>query len=138
MHTLIIHSDGGSRGNPGPAAIGVHAELDNKRIFELSKTIGVATNNTAEYQAVVQGMQWLQSYVLPFPTDELAAEWLVDSKLVAEQLSGRYKIKNISIAGYTREIWDICAKLPYTITFRHIPREQNAEADMLVNAALDA
>lgn len=138
MHTLIIHSDGGSRGNPGSAAIGVHVEVDGKRVFELSKTIGVGTNNTAEYQAVVQGVKWLQTYVLPFSSEEVQADWIVDSKLVAEQLSGRYKVKNANIAAYTREIWNICSKLPYHITFKHVPREQNSEADRLVNAALDA
>ena len=128
---LVIHVDGGSRGNPGPAAIGVVvASPDGAIVDELGETIGVATNNVAEYRALLRGVQ---------EAARLGAreiELINDSELVAKQLTGAYKVKHPAmqplhaealraLQGFDR--WRI----------RSVPRAQNARADELVNEALD-
>ena len=129
---LILHVDGGARGNPGPAAIGVVvSEPGGEVIDELAERIGVATNNVAEYRAVLKGIERAQA----LGAGEV--ELIGDSELVARQLTGAYKVKHPSmkplhaealaaLSGFDR--WRI----------RTVPRAQNARADALVNAALDA
>ena len=128
----MLHVDGGARGNPGPAAIGVVVSgSDGQPIDELSETIGEATNNVAEYRAVLKGLERAKQ----LGATEL--EIIGDSELVARQLSGAYKVKHpgirplyeqamASLRGF--ECWSI----------RTVPRAENARADALVNAALDA
>ncbi len=128
---LVLHVDGGARGNPGPAAIGVVvSQPDGTVVDELAERIGPATNNVAEYRAVLRGLERAR---------ELGAsevEIIGDSELIARQLSGAYKVKHpamkplyelaiAALAGFDR--WRI----------RTVPRAQNAHADALVNAALD-
>jgi ribonuclease HI len=129
---LVVNVDGGARGNPGPAAIGVVvSEPDGTVIDEVAERIGVATNNVAEYRAVLKGIERAQA----LGAGEL--ELIGDSELVARQLTGAYKVKHPSmkplhaealaaLSGFDR--WQI----------RTVPRAQNARADALVNAALDA
>jgi len=129
---LVLHVDGGARGNPGPAAIGVVvSDPDGNLIDELAERIGVATNNVAEYRALLRGLERAR---------ELGAsevEVVGDSELVARQLSGAYKVKHpamkplyeqaiAALRGFER--WGV----------RTVPRAENARADALVNAALDA
>lgn len=129
---LILHVDGGARGNPGPAAIGVVVSgAGGEPIDEIAETIGAATNNVAEYRAVLRGLE---------RASELGAtevEIIGDSELVARQLNGVYKVKHpamrplydqamSSLRGFER--WSM----------RTVPRSENARADALVNAALDA
>jgi ribonuclease HI len=128
---LILHVDGGARGNPGPAAIGVVlADTDGVVLDELSEAIGVATNNVAEYRGVLRGIERARE----LGADEV--EIIGDSELVARQLDGTYKVKHpamkplhaearAALAGF--ESWRI----------RTVPRAKNARADALVNAALD-
>lgn len=137
MGNLIIHSDGGSRGNPGPAAIGVVAQLDGKTVFEISKTIGVTTNNVAEYTAVLEGVK----KIISLPSSDKTfthIEWMLDSQLVVEQIMGRYAVKKDHIRDLLSQIAVLRLSLPYTFSFIHVPREQNKEADRLVNLALDS
>lgn len=129
---LVVNVDGGARGNPGPAAIGVVvSEPDGTVIDEFAERIGVATNNVAEYRAVLKGIERAQA----LGAGEV--ELIGDSELVARQLTGAYKVKHPSmkplhaealaaLSGFDR--WRI----------RTVPRAQNARADALVNAALDA
>jgi ribonuclease HI len=129
---LVVNVDGGARGNPGPAAIGVVvSKPDGTVIDEVAERIGVATNNVAEYRAVLKGIERAQA----LGAGEL--ELIGDSELVARQLTGAYKVKHPSmkplhaealaaLSGFDR--WQI----------RTVPRAQNARADELVNAALDA
>ena len=129
---LVLHVDGGARGNPGPAAIGVVvSDPDGTTLEHVAEPIGVATNNVAEYRAVLRGLQ--RARALGAPEVELVG----DSELVARQLSGQYKVKHPdmkvlhaeasqALAGFAR--WSI----------RTVPRAQNAGADALVNQALDA
>ena len=128
---LVVHVDGGARGNPGPAAIGVVISLpDGAVVRELAERIGQATNNVAEYRAVLRGLE--QAAALGAREVELIG----DSELVARQLTGAYKVKNaalrplyeearMALRGFDR--WHI----------RSVPRAQNSHADLLVNAALD-
>ena len=128
---LVLHVDGGARGNPGPAAIGVViADPDGTVIDEVAARIGTATNNVAEYRAVLLGIQ----RAAELGASEL--ELVNDSELVARQLTGAYRVKHPSmrplyeqakaaLAGFDR--WQI----------RTVPRDQNAHADRLVNEALD-
>jgi ribonuclease HI len=129
---LVLHVDGGARGNPGPAAIGVVVSRpDGQPIDELSETIGEATNNVAEYRAVLKGLERAK---------ELGAtelEIIGDSELVARQLSGVYKVKHPGIRPlYEQAIASLRGFERWSI--RTVPRAENARADALVNAALDA
>lgn len=139
---LFINTDGGSRGNPGPAAIGVHAELAGQVVFEKSSTIGEGTNNTAEYTAVIQALDWLKGWLKPadgsLPHQIQSVQFLLDSQLVVEQLSGRYKIKQPHILNYVRQIRLSIQALAIPVSFSYVPRARNSRADALVNEALDA
>ena len=128
---LVVNVDGGSRGNPGPAAIGVVvAEPDGGVVAEVAETIGAATNNVAEYRALLRGLERAR---------ELGAteiEIVNDSELVARQLTGDYKVKHPAMRPlYLEAMAELRAFEPWKI--RTVPRALNAHADALVNAALD-
>jgi ribonuclease HI len=128
---LVVHVDGGARGNPGPAAIGVVVSDASGRVLEeVSEPIGVATNNVAEYRALLRGI----TTAMALGADEL--ELVGDSELVARQLSGAYRVKNAALRPLYEEALLALRGLRWQI--RSVPREQNARADALVNAALDA
>jgi probable phosphoglycerate mutase len=127
---LIIYADGGSRGNPGPAAYGALVCDGDKVLIEIAEKIGIATNNVAEYQGLIAGIRAANKID---PAAQIEAR--LDSKLVVEQMSGRWKIKNIPLAKLAMEAKKIHS--PELITFTWIPREENYEADRLVNLALD-
>jgi ribonuclease HI len=129
---LVINVDGGARGNPGPAAIGVVvSDADGNVLDELAEPIGHATNNVAEYRAVLRGIEWARG----LGASEL--EIVGDSELVARQLTGAYKVKHPSMKPlYEEAITALRAFDRWSI--RTVPREENAGADALVNQALDA
>jgi len=127
---LIIYADGGSRGNPGPAAYGALVCEGETVLIEIAEKIGIATNNVAEYQGLIAGLRAANKID---PAAHIEAR--LDSKLVVEQMSGRWKIKNIPLAKLAMEAKKIHS--PELITFTWIPREENYEADRLVNLALD-
>jgi probable phosphoglycerate mutase len=139
---ITIYTDGGSRGNPGEAAIGIVAkDTSGADLYTQARKIGIATNNEAEYQAVLDALDWLAQPA----TQELLSskniktvEWKLDSKLVVEQLSRRWKIKEPRIQVLATNVLEKISSLPQTMTFYHIPRSENAHADALLNAALDA
>jgi ribonuclease HI len=129
---VVLHVDGGARGNPGPAAIGVViSSPDGQRIDEIAETIGDATNNVAEYRALLRGLERAR---------ELGAaevEIIGDSELVARQLIGAYKVKHPALRPlYEQAIAALRGFESWTV--RTVPRAENARADALVNAALDA
>ena len=128
---LIVNVDGGARGNPGPAAIGVVvSDGDGHVIDELAEPIGHATNNVAEYRALLRGIQWARG----LGADEL--EIVGDSELVARQLTGAYKVKHPSMKPLHEEA--VAALRAFDRwSIRTVPRAQNARADELVNRALD-
>jgi len=129
---IEVFTDGGARGNPGPAAFGFVIKRDSKVIKEGYGYIGIATNNVAEYTAVIEALSWLENR---FPKADLVL--YLDSKLVVSQLVGVYKVKNSKIRDLIFNIRTLEVNFGQ-ISFRHIPREQNKEADRLVNQALDA
>lgn len=131
-----MHSDGGARGNPGPSAIGIVIEKATGEIIEeVSECIGDATNNIAEYTAVLRGLAVLK-IIFGTKTREIKIDWKLDSELVVKQLAGDYKVKNPGLREIFLEIQDTRAHFPH-LTFTHVRRELNKEADRLVNEALD-
>lgn len=133
---ITMYCDGGSRGNPGPSAIGVVIKLKDG-IKEYSKYLGEATNNEAEYQAVIFGLKKVKHLIGGEKAEKAKIEILMDSELVVNQLSGIYKIKEKDLIPFFIEIWNL--KIDFgNIEFRHIPREENKEADRLVNRELDS
>ena len=138
MKTITIFTDGGSRGNPGPAAIGVHVVDEKGQVLtEVSESIGNATNNYAEYFAVVRALQTLKE-LFGKKTREMQFELKLDSELVKKQLNGEYQIKDVGLVGHFIEIHNLrVAYFPH-LKLTHVRREFNKEADRLVNEALDA
>ncbi|NCN06316.1 MAG: ribonuclease HI family protein [Candidatus Pacebacteria bacterium] len=134
---LCVFSDGGSRGNPGPAAVGVVCYQDKKIVFEFGKLLGETTNNVAEYTAVIEGLKRLQK-LLESNSGVTQVLWQLDSKLVVEQLARRWKIKEPHLQQLATTCWQALDELKIPCTFVHIPREKNSYADGLVNTALDA
>lgn len=133
----IIHTDGGSRGNPGPAAIGAVIEAADKSLKkEYGEFIGETTNNDAEYQAVIFALKKLKLLIGKERAGEATVAIHVDSELVERQLNGHYKIMDKTIQKHFLELWNLRVDFG-EVVFKHIPRENNRSADRLVNAALD-
>lgn len=134
---IVIYTDGGARGNPGPAAIGVVIQDSSGRaIKSYGKAIGDATNNEAEYTAVIFALQKVRSLLGKKKTKDLAIEVRMDSELIARQLGGEYKIEEERLFPFFIKVWNL--KMDFgRVSFTHIPREKNKEADRLVNEALD-
>ena len=129
---LVVHVDGGARGNPGPAAIAaVLSDPDGGVVEERAETIGVATNNVAEYRALLLGIEHARA----LGANEL--DIVGDSELIARQVRGEYRVKDPSL----RELHARVAKTLEGFdrwSIRNVPRAENAHADRLVNEALDA
>ena len=131
---LIIYTDGAARGNPGPASYGfVILDQGGKVIHKEGKYIGHATNNVAEYKAVLEALKHVKSH---FGDKVQGVEIFADSKLVAEQLSGNYKIKAPHLKPIIGKIKILEFEMGGVI-YGHIPRSQNYLADRLANQALD-
>jgi len=137
MNSIIIFTDGGSRGNPGEAAIGIFITNKNNEILaKIGKRIGVDTNNVAEYKAVIEALNWLLSNKgLASQYDSI--KFYTDSQLVFSQLSGVFKVKNETIRNLVFTVNKKKEELGISISWEHIPRGKNHEADLLVNLALD-
>lgn len=136
-NTMIqIFTDGGSRGNPGPSALGVSIQKDGKILTAFGKTLGVTTNNIAEYSAAVSALGWIVSH-----KDELEEKeeifFYADSELLISQITGIYRIKNANLRELLFTLRSLEAQIERPIHYRHIPREQNKAADRQVNIALD-
>ena len=136
MRKVTIFTDGGARGNPGPAAIGVQY-LDEKKavLGELSEYIGEATNNVAEYAAVKRALEHLPQIF--DDTKAVQVTFYLDSQLVERQLNGVYKIKDQNLKTYADAI-KVLERECASIEYNHVRRAENKEADRLVNEALDA
>lgn len=143
MAKIKIYCDGGARGNPGPAGIGFIAKRNNEILYKYSLFIGKATNNVAEYTAVLKAIQWLANNetmkTLSGGRQKSNNEifFYMDSLLVAKQLGGYYKIKNLALKNLAMKIKNIQNKISQKIKFIHIPREKNLQADQLANLAMD-
>ena len=128
---MIVEADGGSRGNPGPSAYGaVLKDADTGEVIaERGESIGVATNNVAEYRGLIAGLE-LAAELAP----EAEIEVRMDSKLVVEQMAGNWKIKHPSMKPLAAEANRLA---PTGTTYTWVPRAENAHADRLANLALD-
>jgi ribonuclease HI len=127
-----LSTDGGARGNPGPAAFGYVLETEDGTVLAAhGEAIGVATNNVAEYRALVAGLQ----KALELAVDEV--DVVSDSQLLVRQMTGEYKVKNEALRKLSLEAATLARRLG-GVTYRSVPREHNELADRLVNEALDA
>lgn len=129
--TLRLYTDGAARGNPGPAGLGVVIEDDRGlRLRGLCRYIGKATNNQAEYLAIIEGLRAVEEW----KPDRL--EVFLDSKLVVEQLAGRYRVKSAELAPLHRQASELLRRFR-DVELKHVPREKNKGADALANRAID-
>ena len=128
----LLYTDGGARGNPGPAAYGYVLEAEDGTILASEgRSIGVATNNVAEYRGLVAGLA---------KAVELSIPWLevrLDSELIVKQMRGEYRVRNRSLRTLSLEAARLARQLGH-VDYQHVPRERNELADSLVNQALDA
>lgn len=137
MKKIICYTDGGARGNPGPAGAGVYVTDETGRpIGEHSEFLGNATNNFAEYAAVILALRALKKQ-FGKETSSLDVEIRMDSELVARQLSHEYQIKEPGLVPQFIEIHNMQVKDFPNVRFVHIPREENKEADRVANEAMD-
>lgn len=134
---IIVYTDGGSRGNPGPAGVGVAVVNEKGQIVKkYSKNLGVKTNNEAEYEAVILALQKLKHLFGKEKVKKMEFEFRSDSELVVRQLRGEYKLKEEKLFPLFIKIWNL--KMEFGgVSFVEIPRERNKEADALANEAMD-
>jgi ribonuclease HI len=139
MEKVIVYTDGGARGNPGPGAIGVViCDEKNRPIRRYGEYLGPrVTNNEAEYQAVIFALRKLKALFGKKKMKEVPIEVRSDSELLVQQLTGHYKILEPTIQQLFLELWNLKVDFP-RIRFAAIPRTKNQEADRLVNEALDS
>ncbi|MFA5013027.1 MAG: ribonuclease HI family protein [Candidatus Paceibacterota bacterium] len=136
---IIVYTDGGARGNPGPAAIGVVFCNEMGECFKKhSEFLGDnLTNNEAEYKAVILGLKKLKALLGKEKVKQADVEIRADSELMVNQMNGKYKLSDERIQQFFIAIWNLKTEFK-SVSFKHIPREQNKEADKLVNIALDS
>ena len=128
---IVAYIDGGARGNPGPAGFGVRIETsDGELVEEFGESIGVATNNVAEYRGLVAALQWARAH------GHQAVHVRSDSLLLVQQMLGKYKVKNAGLQPLHAKSKLIAHEIG-RVTFEHVRREQNTHADRLANAAMD-
>jgi ribonuclease HI len=131
MKTLRLYTDGAARGNPGPAGLGMVIEDDHGgRLWGGHRYVGTATNNKAEYLALIDGLRRAADWKPD------ALEVYLDSKLVVEQVAGRYKVRHADLQPLHRQALGLLRNFP-RVTVSHVPRERNRGADALANRAID-
>lgn len=135
MIRLTVFTDGASRGNPGPASYGYVITDENKKIIhEMGEKLGITTNNVAEYTSVLESLKYIKKrYKKNLP---ITVDYFADSRLVVEQLSGRFKVKSPHLREIIIRINDLIIDIG-KVAFKHVPREKNKDADRLANLALD-
>lgn len=130
LYSISVFTDGASRGNPGQAAIGIVAFQNEAPLFEHEQTIGIATNNEAEWHALLKALQICQEKNIQTP------KFFLDSELVVKQLNGQYKVKKEELKTFYSQAQELNRKVQ--AEFFHVRREKNKKADALANKALDA
>lgn len=129
-----VYCDGGARGNPGPAGIGfVVLNSDGKTLVKAAKFIGEATNNVAEYWAVIEALKWFQKKQIR----GLRIKFFLDSMLLVNQLNGLFKIKNAKLRNLVVKVRQLENLVSGVVSYHFIPREENKIADSLVNQIID-
>jgi ribonuclease HI len=128
---ITAYFDGGARGNPGPAGFGVYIVDDNgEMIAEIAEGIGTATNNVAEYRGLLAALRWAVDHQVT------ALRVRGDSLLLVQQMRGIYRVKNEGLLPLYREAQSLCARIG-RVSFEHVPRDQNKQADRLSNLGMD-
>ncbi len=136
-NTLNVFTDGGARGNPGEGGIGVYITDEYKnQLAGFGKKIGFATNNVAEYKAVIEALDWIIENKKSLSKDA-KIHFFMDSKLVCSQIIGLFKVKNADLRNLLFDVRNREAQINFPIFYKYIPREQNTKADAFVNQALD-
>jgi ribonuclease HI len=135
MH-LTINTDGGSLNNPGKAAIGFIIRNDDGLLFSHSEPIGIASNNVAEYTALIKALTHVLKMTENKSWKVTGLKCIADSELMVKQLNGVYKVKNADIIPLHKKIKDFVSLINCPITFSHVLRDKNADADLLVKKAL--
>lgn len=142
--SFFVFCDGGARGNPGPAAIGfIVKDNTGKTLVEEGKFIGKATNNVAEYQAVIEALQWIISNSSLCEISSKCKyqisniQFFLDSKLIVNQLNGYYRIKDTKLRNLIVEVRRLEQEIGGNVSYRFISREKNRQADLLVNRAIN-
>jgi probable phosphoglycerate mutase len=128
---FVVSADGGSRGNPGKAAYGAVVYENDKLVKEIGQFIGQASNNVAEYQGLIAGLKAVTEID---PTATILVK--MDSKLVVEQMSGRWKVKHPNMQKLAKQA--VAAHDPKLVSYQWIPREENSHADSILNDVLDS
>lgn len=128
---LKVFTDGGSKGNPGPSSIGMVFYLDGKKVFHHHESIGVATNNDAEYTALIRALEFIVKDHKEKGIEKV--QFHSDSSLMVNQVNGLFKVKNGKIKEYILKIRGLEQEAGIPLTYTYVPREQNKEADLLVN-----
>ena len=138
LQKLIIYTDGGSRGNPGPAAVGVVIkDPEGNTVKTYAQVIGETTNNEAEYRALILALQKAKALFGKEKIKNSLIEIYMDSELVVNQLNGIYKIEEETLIPFFIKIWNLRIDCGGNIKIKHVERAKNKEADKLVNQALD-
>lgn len=133
--SLAVFTDGGARGNPGPAGIGfIIKDASRKILHQQGKYIGKTTNNAAEYQAVIEALKWIVSN---FEDPISKIEFFLDSKLIVNQLNGLFKVKEIKMRNLIIKVRQLEREVGGNVSYYLIPREKNSLADSLVNQAIN-
>ena len=137
-NNLVVFTDGGARGNPGPAAIGfIIKDTYGQILVEQGKCIGQTTNNVAEYQAVIEALTWLKNNFKMKETLNNQIDFFLDSNLVVNQLNGFFKIKDAKLKNLIIKVRSLEKEINEKIFYHFIPRQKNYHADFLVNQTLD-
>jgi probable phosphoglycerate mutase len=135
---FTLYADGGSRGNPGPAGAGcVVFDPQGKRVVEVADFLGITTNNVAEYEGLLRGLVKLRDTYPEgyFNTAKLVIK--LDSKLIIEQMKGNYKVKHPNLVPRYLEVKNVIARTFSHVSFVHVPRALNKDADAMANKAMD-
>ncbi len=135
MKGVSIYTDGGSRGNPGPAGAGAVIYHDNEEIGHVSKYLGTQTNNWAEYEALILALTTAHR-LLGSPIDEHVAIHM-DSELIVKQMKGEYRVKDSELKKQHERVRSLIMESFPNISFTHVPREENSVADQYANDAMD-
>jgi len=136
---IIVYTDGGSRNNPGNAGCGVYiTNQGGVALKRIAKPLGIQTNNWAEYEGVVTAFETLKKMFGKEATKKMQVEIISDSELIIKQLRGEYQVKDENLCKQFIKIWNLRASQFPNVTFTHVLRKFNKEADRLANEAMDS
>lgn len=135
-HGVVIYTDGGARGNPGPSGAGAVVYKGGKRIAHVSKFLGIRTNNWAEYEALVLVLEAARKVLGSTVPEKVMVR--MDSELIVKQMKGEYRVKHPELKLQHQKVKKIIAEAFPHIAFEHVPRERNKEADRYANDAMDS